>query len=186
MDTRQALHGIARKQRLLLDRISRAEELADQIACDLADLERLLSVDPAGRRPHVRPKRVRELAGASMNARVSEVLIKRRDDDWGLVSLDGVTEFALPPMLTDLLAILCADAEPSADDLVAWKTLDEVAKRLGKKIGRPFSRHAVTQHVYRLRRELFARGGANPLLVQTNRRRGVRMALRRSSQALSA
>jgi hypothetical protein len=187
MDLRRFVQRFARKQRLLLDRLTRAEELADAIACDLADLERALVLDGAASGvTRVRPKRLRELLGKTVDVRVNEVSITRRADDWGLIHIDQADEFLLPPLLTDLLSVLISESGPSDDELVAWKTLDEVSKRLEKKVGRRFGRHAVTQQIHRLRRELFARGGVSPLLVQTSRRFGVRVAVRRRPRSWAA
>jgi hypothetical protein len=108
--------------------------------------------------------------------------IKPRSDGFSDVRIDAGKSFALPPMLADLLAVLSLTGAASDDGLVGWKTIDEVAILLGKRSSRRFSRHAVTQSIYRLRKELFNRGGANPYLIQTNRRRGVRFALRQKGR----
>jgi len=180
MDLDKFVQRFARRHRLLLARISRAEELADGLACDLADLEQTMRsgrpVTAEARRGRVR---FRDLAKGSANVRARSVSVRRRADDWGVIQVDQGAEFTLPPILTDLFVVLSAESGQSDDDLVAWKPLEEVARRLAKKAGRAFSRHSVTQHIHRLRRELFARGGASPLLVQTNRRLGVRLALQR-------
>ena len=180
MEFQRFVQRLVRRQRLLLARLSRAEELADAMALEIEEFERGLNPrGSTGSAARARPPRGRERLTASMNVRATEIAIRRRPDDWGLVRVDQADEFLLPPILTDLFAILVAECGPSDDELVAWQTLGEVAKRMEKKAGRTFSRHAVTQHVHRLRRELFNRGGMSPMLVQTSRRFGVRVAVRR-------
>jgi hypothetical protein len=95
------------------------------------------------------------------------------------IRIDGGKQFSLPPTLADLLTALSIDNGLSDDEFVGWKTLGEVAEYLARRSGRPVTKRAITQNVYRLRKELFDRGGVNPYLVQTNRRRGVRFAFRR-------
>ncbi len=183
MDFDKFVQRFARRHRLLLARISRAEELADGLACDLAVLEQTMRLGRPGTVEAGRGRvRLRDLAKGSANVRAGSVSVRRRADGWGVIQVDQGVEFTLPPILTDLFVVLSAESGQSDDDLVAWKPLEDVARRLGKKAGRPFSRHSVTQHVHRLRRELFVRGGTSPLLVQTNRRLGVRLAVQRPSR----
>ncbi|MGQ0734256.1 MAG: hypothetical protein ACT4QD_11435 [Acidobacteriota bacterium] len=185
MDVQQFLQRFARRQRLLVDRLGRAEELADALSCDLADLERALAPGSGPARQSGESTRRRRLVTTD-EVCAAEIAVRRRHDDWGLIRVDQAEAFPLSPLLTDLLAILADDGGPSEDGLVAWKGLDEVAKQLQKKSGRRYRRHAVTQLVYRLRRELSARGHASPMLVQTSRRLGVRVALRRRSSVWTA
>jgi hypothetical protein len=120
-------------------------------------------------------EQLRQLAEAGAHS----LEIKPRADGRAEVRIDGGKRFTLPPLLADVLRILAIDNGPTDDDLVGWKTPDEVAILLTKNSGKQFKKHAVTQNVYRLRKALFAQGGANPFLVQTNRQRGVRFARRR-------
>jgi hypothetical protein len=189
-DGRQAelealVRDLARRYRALVARISGAELLADSLAFEIARLEELIAQGAgapaaggaaAAQREGRRAKdELRQLAESG----VSTVEIKSRADGLADVRVDGGKEFQLPPALADLLRVLALDCGPTDDGLVGWKTPDEVAILLGKVAGRRSSRHGVAQNVYRLRRELFERGGANPFLVQSNRRRGLRFALRR-------
>lgn len=180
------LNDIVRRYRTLVSRISSAELLADDIAFDLARLENCFSSEPLvdaiferntferGGQPQLK-ERLRRMAESG----VSALEIKLRSDGLADVRIDAGKQFKLPPMLADLLYTLAIESGPTEDELVGWKTLDEVAILLSKRIGRRFTRHSVTQNIYRLRKELFDRAGANPFLVQTNKRRGVRFALRR-------
>lgn len=182
-DLARELRELVRRQRLLLERLSRAEELADGLAQDLAQLE---SAVAGGGKKAAAPAAgradgdTRRLLRRSAEAGVCKLEIRARADGSAEVRVEGGPAFALAPVLGDLLAVLSLDGGQASDGLVGWKTLDEVAILLGKKTGRPVRRHTATQHIYRLRRELFARGGVNPFLVQTHRRLGARFALRRA------
>lgn len=173
---------IARQQRLLVKRINREELLADGIARDLLELERMVreggSIELGGARRRHRSEARRTLRVAA-RAGVTAVKFVKQIGGSVLVRVDGGREFELPPALGALLSALAKDTGPSGDGLVAWKSMDEIEFLLVKKLGRKPSRHAIAQNVYRLREALFDRGGVNPHLVQTNRRLGLRFALRR-------
>jgi hypothetical protein len=183
LDFRKIVRDLARRQRLLLERISRVEELADAMLCELADIERQLDgrSDTAADDSVMRGSRRMLQQGAEPSALWLDV--RTRSDGSASVRIDGGKAFTLPPILACLLEILATDAGPSGDEFVAWKPLDTIAERLRTKVGRSFGRHAVTQHVYRLRRLLYTEGGASPFLVQTNRRLGVRFAVKRQGRA---
>lgn len=179
------MRELARRYRSLVSRISSAELLADSIALDLARIEQCLETgalaQPCGNKNssgQQAGRDRREQLCLLAETGVAKLEIKPRSDGLCDVRLDAGKQFKLPPALADLLAILSLEGGASGDGLVGWKTLDEVAILLGKRSGKRLSRHTVTQSIYRLRRELFNRGGANPYLVQTNRRRGVRFALK--------
>jgi hypothetical protein len=182
----ELIHDLARRFRMLKDRIARADLLLDAIDQDLATL--IESIEAAARaHPDidyiVESRRSRGRARQSLmqtsKSGVSLLVIIPRPDGLSDVQIDSGKEFTLPPLLADVLTILAMDSDCIDDGLVGWKTLDEVAILLEKKAGRRFNKHSVTQTVYRLRKELFSRGGINPYLVQSNRRQGVRFALRR-------
>lgn len=181
---RDELDEMARRFRALLRLLSRAEELADDIALRLEKLAGgpASGPAPAKRRKADKEESLRQLAESG----VFSVEIAGCADGAVEVRVDLGKPFRLPPLLGDLLEILCLEAadEWPEDELVGWKSLDEVSRRLGKRQGREFKRHAVTQAVHRLRKELFDRGGVNPFLVQTNRRLGARFALRRRKPAV--
>lgn len=179
------LRELARRYRSLVSRISSAELLADSIALDLARIEKCLEtgalVEPCGDEQTFGRKdkgQLREQLRLLAETGAATLEIKPRTDGLCDVRIDAGKQFKLPPSLSDLLSILSLDGGASDDGLIGWKTLDEVAILLGKRSGRRFNRHTVTQSIYRLRKELFNRGGVNPFLVQTNRQRGVRFALK--------
>jgi hypothetical protein len=186
-DCASSIRRLARRQESLRRRISKLEEDADSLALDLANLADDLEGQPVATVSDSRrgDRRSGHDARAALQhtaeAGVGSVRMLPRSDGSADVLVDGGKQFTLPPTLADLLAILTTSRgwEPR-DGLVGWKTLDDIARLLEKKSGRTFTLHAVTQQVYRLRREIFERGGVNPWLVQTNRRLGVRFALRLS------
>ncbi|MDX6614342.1 MAG: hypothetical protein QOD75_3528 [Blastocatellia bacterium] len=186
-DLLEQIQDLARSHRSLLSRLSNAELLADAIAFKLVRLEKYLETGELARPGSSAPGKQKESGQKREELRlladsgVTTVESRPRSDGLTDVRIDAGKSFTLPPMLADLLSVLCLHSVPSDDRLVGWKTIDEVAILLGKRSGRLFTRHAVTQSIYRLRREIFKRGGANPYLIQTNRRRGVRFALKSES-----
>lgn len=180
----EQVRGLVRRQRRLLERLSRAEELADALALDLEGIERALAGAEGGELVPARERESECHADRRALRRTAEAGIGSLEVVWAVdgaaeVRVDGGKAFRLPAGLGELLEILTLDSGRSDDGLVGWKSLDEVAILLGKRHGTPVLRHAATQLVYRLRRELFARGAVNPYLVQSSRQRGVRVALRR-------
>lgn len=179
------MRDLARRHRSLVSRLCSAELLADGIAFDIARIEKCLEAgalahscvdDKASRQKE--KGQIKEQLRLLADSGAATLEIKPRSDGLCEVRIDAGKRFNLPPVLSDLLSVLALNGGASEDGLIGWKTLDEVAILLGKRSGKRFSKHTVTQSIYRLRRELFKRGGANPFLVQTNRRRGVRFALK--------
>jgi hypothetical protein len=190
-DLLEQIRELARRHRTLLSRLSNAELLADTIALDLSRLEKCLETGELApvaedeglqRQKECGQRRAQLRLLADSGATALE--IKPRSDGLSDVRIDAGKRFSLPPILADLLSVLSLNGAASDDGLVGWKTIDEIAILLGKRSSRRFSRHAVTQSIYRLRKELFNRGGANPYLVQTNRRRGVRFALKQRNRSI--
>jgi hypothetical protein len=184
------VRGLARRYKNLVNRISKAEMNATFIEyelfqllkmmeecfdCDFEDQDGVAISGPIADAPVKSKKPLRYLAESG----TSLLEIKARPDGMADVRIDGGKQFTLPPTLADLMTALSIDNGLSEDAFVGWKTVKEIADYLTKQSGKPVSRRAITQNVYRLRRELFDRGGVNPYLVQTNRRRGIRFALRR-------
>jgi hypothetical protein len=182
----EQVRSITRRHRMLVDRLSRAELLADSIAFDMAQLEECLESNSSAEdngsamlaaRNDI--SQIKESLQRTVKAGALSLEISMRAEGMAEVSVDGGKRFELPPLLADLLQVLSMPGGQSDDDMSGWKTLGEVAILLGKKVGRQLNRHAVSQNIYRLRKELFNRGGVNPYLVQTNPRRGARFAVRR-------
>jgi hypothetical protein len=186
------IRGLARRHKNLVNRISKAELNASFIEYELFQLLKMMEecVDESAEdfagdggtgsslEAQVKPSRpLRYLAESG----TFSVEIKARADGMADIRIDGGKQFTLPPTLADLMTALSIDNGLSDDAFVGWKTVREIAEYLARRSGKPVTKRAITQNVYRLRKELFDRGGVNPYLVQTNRRRGVRFALRRKA-----
>jgi len=183
------MRGVARRYKNLVSKISRAELNAGFIEYEMFQLLKMMEQLDC----EADEKADAEPSNAEMSAKertplrylaesgASSLEIKARPDGMATVRIDGGKQFTLPPMLADLITALSIDNGKADDPFVGWKSIKEVAEYLTKQTGRPVSKRAITQNLYRLRKELFDRGGVNPYLVQTNRRRGMRFALRRKS-----
>jgi len=186
------MRGLARRYKNLVNRISKAELNASFIEYELFQLlkmmedcieegsESVVSDGAAPYGPETQGKPNGPLRYLAETGTFS-LEIKARPDGLADIRIDGGKQFTLPPMLADLMTALSIDNGLSDDGVVGWKTVKEIAEFLARQSGKPVSKRAITQNVYRLRKELFDRGGVNPYLVQTNRRLGVRFALRRKS-----
>jgi hypothetical protein len=184
------VRGLARRYKNLVNRISKAEMNATFIEYELFQVLKMMEecvdegadefagdfVPGLAQEAQAKPQKpLRYLAESG----TSSLEIKARPDGMADIRIDGGKQFTLPPTLADLMTALSIDNGLSDDAFVGWKTVKEIAEYLARQAGRPVTKRAITQNVYRLRKELFDRGGVNPYLVQTNRRRGVRFALRR-------
>ncbi|HSB08830.1 MAG TPA: hypothetical protein VLM38_04925 [Blastocatellia bacterium] len=181
------MRGISRRFKNLVSKIGRAELNASFIEYEIFQLLKMMEecareadeiqgvegsiieTHPSANEP------LRHLAESG----ASSLEIRTRPDGTATVRIDGGKQFTLPPTLADLITALSIDNGPGDDAFVGWKSVKEVADYLTKQSGKPVTKRAITQNLYRLRKELFDRGGVNPYLVQSNRRRGIRFALRR-------
>ena len=190
------IRGLARRHKNLVTRISKAELNASFIEYELFQLLKMFEEclddgadgfegdGAAASSPDTSLKPSRPLRYLAESG-TSSLEIKSRPDGMADIRIDGGKKFTLPPTLADLMTALSIDNGLSEDAFVGWKTVGEIAEYLAKRSGRPATKRAITQNVYRLRRELFDRGGVNPYLVQTNRRRGLRFAIRRKASPVS-
>ncbi len=178
------LRQLVERQKALINRINRIEVEADSIAQELDELAGDCTL-PSSRPPKREKQEDFRLLRDMAEEGVSWLEIKPRSDGLADVRIEGGKVFALPPVLADLLYVLAIDSGRTTDDLVGFKTLAEVTILLHKKAGKEFTRRSVTQNIFRLRNELRRRGGANPFLIQTNRRLGFRFALRRRTQVVA-
>jgi hypothetical protein len=173
------LRALQRELERVAGRLADEGEAADALARLFADLVARLS-GVAGVTVPPRAARSPEEQGlmdAEAETGVVSLRIARRVDGSGDVSVNGRPPFRLPPKLTLLLAILVAPGPCAADGLLAWRSRAEVANALNKRTGGTASAASVPRLVYKLR-EAFRDAGENWLLIQRNRERGVRVALR--------
>lgn len=101
-----------------------------------------------------------------------------------VVSFDGGNLVPLPPALTALIAILTSGDGESLDEFVAWRSPDRIRELLQKRLGRVFSRHSVSQLLWRLQGKLGA-AGLDVRLIERSPL-GVRLRLKKHSTALLA
>jgi DNA-binding response OmpR family regulator len=101
------------------------------------------------------------------------------------VRIDGGRSIKLTPVLAALLSCLAEDTGWSNDDLVGWKTYEQIASFLQAKTGKTYRRRTVVHHIYRLRDELLRQGGFLHYLIQNNRQYGWRLALKRKAEVAS-
>lgn len=184
------MRGIARRYKNLVSKISRAEMNATFIEYELFQVLKLMEDalhqsagefggDATESSAQDAPAKINKSLRYLADAGASMLEIKTRPDGMAEVRIDGGKSFTLPPTLADMITALSIDNGQCEDAFVGWKTIREVADYLSRQSNKPVTKRAITQNIYRLRRELFDRGGVNPYLVQTNRRRGIRFALRR-------
>lgn len=182
-----ALRRLRRVAELLRRALARGEEHADILEQDLIALaESILSGGGAPKpasatlpAPLPAPTKSTFLLQLAAKSGVEKLEIERLSDGAAWVRIDGGKALRLPPTLVGLLETLAFDPVHDVEQLVGWKSREEVRAGLQKRIGRKFSRHAIDELLRRLRAALAA-GGVNPFLVQTHRQFGLRFALRRA------
>lgn len=101
-----------------------------------------------------------------------------------LIVVNG-RRLCLKPHLAPLFLALAEDTGPSRDGGVAFKSLGDLAKRLGRRAG-TLSHETVNKYIFRLRRVLAQQAGLPPTVIETNVRLGRRLAVKRevAAQAL--
>ncbi len=156
--------------------VAMLEEMVERIARKRAGNG--LSRHPASEKPKVDAvkQEIKRRAAARLFEPIAYSLeIRQRDDGLTEVRIDRGRKIVLKETLAKLLAILVSDR--GEDGFVEWKSRDEIARLLGAQLQRSFKPHAVTVNVSRLRDEL-TKGDANRWLIQNDRTRGYRFALR--------
>ncbi len=109
---------------------------------------------------------------------------EQRPDGSVIVFLNNRRPFKLQPHLGALLLALAEDTGASDDEGVAFKTVEDLAIRMSKRLGtRRLSGETINKYVCRLRKELYRRAGLEADVIQTNRRLGRRLAVKRAAPA---
>lgn len=133
------------------------------------------------------PKRLLDVLISAAEAGVVSLSTKQLSNGRTICEIEG-GKFILSAQQADLLMMLAKDPGQSKDDLVGWKSIDEIAQsELGPKRGWPPKdeaalkrmQHTVDQRIHRLRGSL-CMAGINPFLIQKNTHLGCRFALRRN------
>jgi len=115
---------------------------------------------------------------AEAEAGASSVDVERDADGKCSVSVSGRRPFPLPPQLAALVTVLAMPGGASHDGRPGWWTRAEVATAINKQTGAGLAAGAVPRLVNKLK-DRFREAGENWHLIQSNRRWGVRLALRR-------
>jgi len=100
-----------------------------------------------------------------------------------IVTFGDARQVKLTPTLHALAEILAADDGKSPDDLVGFKTLQQLAARLTDRLGRKFRLGAVSQLLWRLRQGLEA-GNWDATLLESVPKRGARLRVKRGATAM--
>lgn len=137
---------------------------------------------------HLKQPRKKEGPRISRQARkdqaaagASSIKVDSRPDGSATVQIDGGPSVSLPPGPAWLLDVLKADdGADSPDALVPWKSLPMVVEGLKAHTKKIYTKGAIRQLFYRLRREFF-KHGENKFLVMSSRKHGYRFALRRGT-----
>jgi DNA-binding winged helix-turn-helix (wHTH) protein len=158
------------------DALARITRRAERLAAKLSEILEEVVAEVARRSGKRRCKRTR----LEQTARATQVSIRVNSDNKYEVEIDGQV-FPLSRSLAILLSVISHDGGEvlSGDDLVGWKSLDEVRRLIKKNTGRPISRGALNERIYILRRYLHSLGLSSGL-VQTSRASGVRFAVKRN------
>jgi hypothetical protein len=132
----------------------------------------------------VRPPRMRPRAPRAPSLApvvwIAKLKTEQRPDGSLLVFINNRRPFKLQPHLGVLLLALAEDTGASDDDGVGFKTVDDLAIRMSKRLGtRRLPGDTVNKYVCKLRKELCRRAGLEAEVIQTNRRLGRRLAVKR-------
>ncbi|MCX6538602.1 MAG: hypothetical protein NT151_06690 [Acidobacteria bacterium] len=162
----------------------RLEERIDDLYWDLHDRHTdapASSANDGGRGPRPRASGTLRSTTAPV-AWVSKLTTKQRPDGSLVVSLNGQDPFLLQPHLGALLLALAEDTGLSRDEGVGFKTLRDLSVRIGKHTGgQAPNPDTINKYVCKLRKQL-CQPGLQGDIIQTNRRLGRRLAVKRSSR----
>ena len=117
--------------------------------------------------------------GRPATAEAAALRMSVRSDGSSIVRFDGARPFRLTPRLTALLRILATGTD-EGETLAGWRRKDEIAHLLEKRLGRKFRPHTIANLIYRLRGAM-EHSGISRDLLQTDRRKGVRLAVSREA-----
>lgn len=101
------------------------------------------------------------------------------------VSIDGGESFSLGPRLAGVLRFIASgDKERGgADPLVGWRSREQIRDSLARPSRKPF-RVAYVNGMVNLLRKTLRKNGYDSNLIQTNKEKGVRLALKHSARGL--
>jgi DNA-binding winged helix-turn-helix (wHTH) protein len=98
-------------------------------------------------------------------------------DDSAEFQIDGSEYFRLPPRLSQVLLFLKSAPKCGEDDLVAWRSREDLLEFLRGQTGRKIPARYINNIVHLLK-NAFQKKGLDRRLIQTHERKGVRLALK--------
>jgi hypothetical protein len=105
---------------------------------------------------------------------------RRNADDSAEFQIDGGGYFYLPPRLSQVLLFLASAPKAGEDALVTWRSREDLVEFLQRQIGREIPTRYVNNIVHLLK-NAFQKVGLDRRLIQTHKRKGVRLALKHLS-----
>ncbi len=155
-------------------------ELWEALLWWLYQLEKALA-DQRSATPSHRTERKSGAPGAPAPT-VQRFQLEETQDGKFIAIFDSAQQVKLTPALKDLIKILAEDLGESPDDLVAWKSFDQLSEWLGKRLGHKCQRHTVSERLLRLRKALAA-GDLDRKLLESDPKQGARLRLKRRPPA---
>lgn len=130
--------------RRLLVIARRVQRIERQVESIRDDLDRIINDE------RVKPvKEVENGPAAALNG----FQIRWRENGSAVVSADTLDPIDLPPALAALMSILARDEGESADEFVAWKSIELIGEALHKPLAPSYAKR-ITQLLWRLRSTL--------------------------------
>jgi hypothetical protein len=105
------------------------------------------------------------------------LVCRRNPDDSAEFQVDGGAFFGLPPQLSQFLLFLASAPKGAEDALVSWRSREDVVGYVRMQAGRKVPGRYVNNVVHLLR-GAFRKVGLDGRLIQTHRRKGIRLALK--------
>lgn len=187
-----AVDRLTRRVRRLERLAVELQELATDVADELAIVRRTLRADASGRLEaavecgllRAKDARQREtLRAAAAGARTLETRPLRNGAS--MVRIDEGKWFRLSRGDARLLRVLTHGSPVDPDGFPSWQTYEQLADELGRKAGVRPTRRALVESVYRIRRELKA-VDLNQYLLKVDRKAGrLRFLLRSGLRVVS-
>jgi hypothetical protein len=179
-----AVVRLSQRVRRLMRLANELQDLAVDVATELAIVSRTLADDESGRLEMAvelaleRARKARRSAALrAAGAGAWKVEWRHHPSGGALVRIDEGNWFRLARADARLLKVL-AESAVGEDGLPAALSYDELAIIIARKTGMPQTRHALVESVYRIRRA-FERADLNQHLLQSDRQSGrVRFMLR--------
>ena len=98
-------------------------------------------------------------------------------DESAEFQVDGSTYFCLPPRLSQVLLFLASAPKAPEDALIAWRSREDLVGFLRHQVGRDVPSRYLNNLVHILK-NAFQKAGLDRRLIQTHKRKGIRLALK--------